>query len=73
MLAMIRAGLAVGLIPATLISPESDRSGAERVVLPPGATPLHREILAVSRPGTRPPITNELVTLLIEALKSVQL
>ncbi|WP_327347325.1 LysR family transcriptional regulator [Streptomyces europaeiscabiei] len=73
MLAMIRAGLAVGLIPATLISGENDRSGAERVVLPPGATPLHREILAVSRPGTRPPIINELVTLLIEALESVQL
>ncbi|WNZ07889.1 LysR family transcriptional regulator [Streptomyces sp. 11x1] len=72
MLAMIRAGLAVGLIPATLISGESDQPGVERVVLPSGAVPLHREVLAVSRPGIRPPIINELVTLLVEALKSVQ-
>ncbi|MFF7391660.1 LysR family transcriptional regulator [Streptomyces scabiei] len=72
MLAMIRAGLAVGLIPATLISGESDQPGVERVVLPPQAAPLHREVLAVSRPGIRPPIINELVTLLVEALKSVQ-
>ncbi|MCQ9182557.1 LysR family transcriptional regulator [Streptomyces sp. IBSBF 2953] len=72
MLAMIRAGLAVGLIPATLISGESDRSGVERVVLPPEVAPLHREVLAVSRPGIRPPVINELVTLLVEALKSVQ-
>ena len=72
MLAMIRAGLAVGLIPATLISGESDQPGVERVVLPPEVAPLHREVLAVSRPGIRPPIINELVTLLVEALKSVQ-
>ncbi|MEV4864175.1 LysR family transcriptional regulator [Streptomyces ossamyceticus] len=72
MLAMIRAGLAVGLIPATLISGESDQPGVERVVLPPEVAPLHREVLAVSRPGVRPPIVNELVTLLAEALKSVQ-
>lgn len=72
MLAMIRAGLAVGLIPATLISGESDQPGVERVVLPSEAAPLHREVLAVSRPGIRPPVINELVTLLVEALKSVQ-
>ncbi|MFF1278242.1 LysR family transcriptional regulator [Streptomyces marokkonensis] len=72
MLAMIRAGLAVGLIPTTLISGENDRPGVERVVLPPEVAPLHREVLAVSRPGIRPPIINELVTLLVEALKSVQ-
>ncbi|MFJ3778975.1 LysR family transcriptional regulator [Streptomyces sp. NPDC090075] len=73
MLAMIRAGLAVGPIPATLISGESDQPGVERVVLPPEAAPLRREVLAVSRPGIRPPIVNELVTLLVEALKSVPL
>ncbi|MEV0174165.1 LysR family transcriptional regulator [Streptomyces sp. NPDC050803] len=73
MLAMIRAGLAVGLIPATLISGESDQPGVERVVLPPEAAPLRREVLAVSRPGIRPPIINELVTLLVEALKCVRL
>jgi DNA-binding transcriptional LysR family regulator len=72
MLAMIRAGLAVGLIPATLISAQSDQPRVERVVLPPVAAPLHREVLAVSRPGIRPPIINKLVTLLAEALKSVQ-
>jgi len=72
MLAMIRAGLAVGLIPATLISGESDQPGVERVLLPPEVAPLHREVLAVSRPGIRPPVINELVTLLVEALKSVQ-
>jgi DNA-binding transcriptional LysR family regulator len=72
MLAMIRAGLAVGLIPATLISGESDQPGVERVFLPPEVAPLHREVLAVSRPGIRPPVINELVTLLVEALKSVQ-
>lgn len=71
-LAMIRAGLAVGLIPATLISGESDQPGVERVVLPPEVAPLHREVLAVSRPGIRPPIINELVALLVEALKCVQ-
>jgi DNA-binding transcriptional LysR family regulator len=72
MLAMIRAGLAVGLIPATLLSEDSDQPGVERVVLPPGAVPLHREVLAVSRPGSRLPVVNELVTLLVEALTSVQ-
>ncbi|MEU6804842.1 LysR family transcriptional regulator [Streptomyces neyagawaensis] len=72
MLAVIRAGLAVGLIPATLISGENDQPGVERVVLPPGVAPLHREVLAVSRPGIRPPIINELVTLMVESLKSVQ-
>lgn len=60
MLAMIRAGLAVGLIPATLISAESERPGVERVVLPPEVAPLHREVLAVSRAGIRPPVVNEL-------------
>ncbi|MFD1538172.1 LysR family transcriptional regulator [Nonomuraea guangzhouensis] len=71
MLAMIRAGLAVGLIPATLLGAGHD-AGIERVVLPPGVTPLHREILAVSRPGARPPIANELVTLLAGAVESAQ-
>ncbi len=73
MLAMIRAGLSVGLIPAILIGGESDRSGVERVVLPPEAAPLHREILAVSRPGARSPITNDLITMLTEALVNAQL
>ncbi|MFD6334043.1 LysR family transcriptional regulator [Streptomyces niveus] len=72
MLAMIRAGLAVGLMPATLIGAESGRPGVERVVLPPAVTPLHREVLAVSRPGARPPVIDELVTLLTEALDSVR-
>ncbi|MDX3799248.1 LysR family transcriptional regulator [Streptomyces sp. AK04-3B] len=73
MLAMIRAGLAVGLIPATLISGDKDWSGVEQVVLPSGVVPLHREVLAVSRPGARLPIVNELVTLLNEALRRVRL
>ncbi|MEV4332698.1 LysR family transcriptional regulator [Streptomyces sp. NPDC049597] len=64
MLAMIRAGLAVGLLPATLLAGSDDAAGVERVVLPPGVPPLHREILAVSRPGTRPPVIDELVALL---------
>ncbi|MGW5780394.1 LysR family transcriptional regulator [Streptomyces sp. NPDC003863] len=72
MLAMIRAGLAVGLIPASLISEESDRAGVEPVVLPPGAAPLHREVLAVSRPGARLPVIEELVTLLSDGLASFQ-
>ncbi|MGW2181541.1 LysR family transcriptional regulator [Streptomyces sp. NPDC001732] len=71
MLAMIRAGLAVGLIPVTLISEENGRPGVQRVALPSGATPLHREVLAVSRPGTRLPVINELVALLVEALESI--
>ncbi|MBZ3906031.1 LysR family transcriptional regulator [Streptomyces griseiscabiei] len=88
MLAMIRAGLAVGLIPATLLgdgdgdgdsdgghgrghAPGRD-AGVDRVVLPPGITPLHREILAVSRPGARPPVIDELVTLLTRAVESVR-
>jgi DNA-binding transcriptional LysR family regulator len=54
MLAMIRAGLAVGLIPATLLGAGHD-AGVERVVLESGVAPLHREILAVSRPGARSP------------------
>lgn len=70
MLAMIRAGLAVGLMPATLIS--GDHSGVELVILPPQAPPLHREVLAVSRSGTRPAIIDELVTLLARALESIQ-
>ncbi|MEU8525786.1 LysR family transcriptional regulator [Streptomyces sp. NPDC048629] len=72
MLAMIRAGLAVGLIPATLLDRGHEESGVERVVLPPGVTPLHREILAVSRPGARPPVIDELVTLLAGALESIR-
>lgn len=69
MLAMIRAGLAVGLLPATLLGAGHD-AGVERVLLPPGVTPLHREILAVSRPGARPPAVNDLVTLLTGAVES---
>ncbi|GGM94567.1 LysR family transcriptional regulator [Streptomyces fuscichromogenes] len=69
MLAMIRAGLAVGLIPATLLGAGRD-TGVERVLLPPGVTPLHREILAVSRPGVRPPVVDELVTLLTGAVQN---
>ncbi|MEU6881015.1 LysR family transcriptional regulator [Streptomyces sp. NPDC046712] len=72
MLAMIRAGLAVGLIPATLLGGEPAASGVDRVVLPPGGAPLHREILAVSRPGARPQVIDELVTLLAGAVESVQ-
>ncbi|MFF9607524.1 LysR family transcriptional regulator [Streptomyces sp. NPDC014684] len=71
MLAMIRAGLAVGLIPATLLGAGHD-AGVEEVVMPPGVTPLHREILAVSRPGDRPPLLDELVTLLADAVDSAQ-
>ncbi|WP_432189813.1 LysR family transcriptional regulator [Streptomyces sp. Tue6028] len=63
MLAMIQAGLAVGLIPATLLGAGQD-AGVERVVLPPGVAPLYREILAVSRPGAHSPLIDELVTLL---------
>ncbi|BBC36739.1 HTH-type transcriptional regulator YofA [Streptomyces graminofaciens] len=70
MLAMIRAGLAVGLIPATLLGAGHD-TGVERVSLPPGAAPLQREILAVSRRGARPPIIDELVALLAGAVESV--
>ncbi|MET9433233.1 LysR family transcriptional regulator [Streptomyces sp. NPDC006551] len=72
MLAMIRAGLAVGLVPATLLGGGSDESGVERVVLPPGVAPLHREILAVSRTGALPPILDALVTLLTGAVRSVR-
>ncbi|MFF3166728.1 LysR family transcriptional regulator [Streptomyces sp. NPDC003273] len=71
MLAMIRAGLAVGLIPATLLGAGHD-AGVEEVVMPPGVAPLHREILAVSRPGDRPPLLDELVTLLADAVDSAQ-
>ena len=71
MLAMIRAGLAVGFIPATLLCAGHD-AGVERVVLPPGVAPLHREILAVSRPGGRPPVIDELVTLLAGAVERAQ-
>ncbi|MFF3941390.1 LysR family transcriptional regulator [Streptomyces phaeofaciens] len=72
MLAMIRAGLAVGLIPATLLGAGPEGSGVERVVLPSGAAPLYREILAVSRPGTRSPVVDELVALLAAAVESVR-
>ena len=72
MLAMIRAGLAVGMIPATLVSGESGQSGIERVVLPSTVVPLYRDVLAVSRAGTHPPIVDELVKLLTAALKSAQ-
>lgn len=71
MLAMIRAGLAVGFIPATLLG-AGHNAGIERVVLPPEVAPLHREILAVSRPGDRPPVINELVTLLAGAVEKAQ-
>ncbi|MGW5371462.1 LysR family transcriptional regulator [Streptomyces sp. NPDC004009] len=71
MLAMIQAGLAVGLIPATLLGAGHD-AGVEEVVMPPGVTPLHREILAVSRPGDRPPLLDELVTILADAVDSTQ-
>ncbi|MEU7384917.1 MULTISPECIES: LysR substrate-binding domain-containing protein [unclassified Streptomyces] len=69
--AMIKTGLAVGLIPATLISKEPDRSGAERVVLPPRAAPLHREILAAAQHP--PPIISELITPLVNAPQSDRL
>ncbi|MFE2009060.1 LysR family transcriptional regulator [Streptomyces sp. NPDC059491] len=71
MLAMIRAGLAVGLIPVTLLGEETGRPAVQRVALPPGSGPLHREVLAVSRPGTRPSLINELVSLLVEAVGGV--
>ncbi|MFI8240567.1 LysR family transcriptional regulator [Streptomyces sp. NPDC085866] len=71
MLAMIRAGLAVGFIPATLLGAGPD-AGVETVTLPPGIAPLHREILAVSRPGARPPIADELVALLAGAVEGAQ-
>lgn len=76
MLAMIRAGLAVGWIPAGLIDGpltdgEHGGGGVQRVVLPPGSAPMRREILAVSRPGTRPPIADELIALLTRALRDV--
>lgn len=71
MLALIRAGLAVGLIPVTLLGEETGRPTVQRVALPPESAPLHREVLAVSRPGLRPPVINELAALLAEALKSV--
>ncbi|MFJ5774256.1 LysR family transcriptional regulator [Streptomyces sp. NPDC093094] len=71
MLAMIRAGLAVGLIPATLLG-QGHGSGVEQVVLPPGVAPLHREILAVSRSGPHPPVVDDLVTLLAEAVEDAQ-
>ncbi|MEV5955396.1 LysR family transcriptional regulator [Streptomyces sp. NPDC051987] len=71
MLVMIRAGLAVGLIPATLLGAGRD-TGVERVALPPGTAPLHREILAVSRPGARPPVVDELVRLLAGAVERAQ-
>ncbi|MFE0678259.1 LysR family transcriptional regulator [Streptomyces sp. NPDC058867] len=70
MLAMVRAGLAVGLIPATLLGPHRN-PGVTRVPLPPGTTPLHREVLAVSRPDTRPPVLNDLVALLTRAVADV--
>jgi DNA-binding transcriptional LysR family regulator len=72
MLAMVRVGLAVGLVPASLVIGEDAPSGVERVCLPPGAPPLRREILAVSRPGPRPPLVDELVTLLRGALEDVR-
>ncbi|QWA23354.1 LysR family transcriptional regulator substrate-binding protein [Streptomyces sp. JCM17656] len=71
MLAMIRAGLAVGLIPATLLGRGQD-AGVERVVLPSGVAPLYREILAVGRPGERPPVVDELVTLLRAAVRDLR-
>ncbi|MGW3171692.1 hypothetical protein [Streptomyces sp. NPDC001153] len=71
MLAMIRADLAVGLIPATLLGAGHD-AGVERVVLPSGVAPLHREMLAVSRPGARSPLIDELVTFLAGAVDSAQ-
>ncbi|MEU4039699.1 LysR family transcriptional regulator [Streptomyces collinus] len=71
MLAMIRAGRAVGLIPAGVIAADVDRGGLQRVVLPPGTAPLRREILAVHRPGLRHPVIDELITLLPPALRSL--
>ena len=37
----------------------------------PGSAPMRREVLAVSRPGTRPPIADELIALLTRALRGV--
>lgn len=72
MLAMVRAGLAVGLLPASLVVGADAPPGVERVVLPPNAPPLRREILAVSRPGPRPPLVDDLVVLLRQALAEVR-
>ncbi|MBC2906262.1 hypothetical protein [Streptomyces cupreus] len=71
MLAMIRAGLAVGLIWATLLGAGND-TGVNRVIVPAGVAPLHREILAVSRPKARPAIVDVLVTLLDRAVEGAQ-
>ncbi|QTD95886.1 hypothetical protein S1361_00945 [Streptomyces cyanogenus] len=71
MLAMIRAGLAVGLIPATLLGPGPEGAGVETVVLALGGAPLYRELLVVSRSGALP-LVDELVTLLSGAMDSAQ-
>ncbi|MCZ0984830.1 LysR substrate-binding domain-containing protein [Streptomyces diastatochromogenes] len=65
MLAMIRAGLAVGLIPATLLGGQD--AGVERVLLPAGSRPPPGD---PRRQPTRrpPPIVDELVTLLAGAV-----
>ncbi|WP_333774965.1 hypothetical protein [Streptomyces sp. IBSBF 3136] len=60
------------MIRAGVISADADRSGLQRVVLPPGTAPLRREFLAVHRPGLRPPVIDELITQLPPAPRSLR-
>lgn len=70
-LALIEAGLAVGLLPATTAQNPINEGRISRVQLPPSVRQPTREILAVTRASYRPAIVDRLVSRLRAALQAV--
>jgi DNA-binding transcriptional LysR family regulator len=69
-LALISSGLAVGLVPATLvISALAAAKLVEVVSLPTGVTVPNRDIFAVTRTRYWPPIIDDLIQRLIDFLE----
>lgn len=71
-LALISSGLAVGLIPATLVAPADPNLSVEAVALPSGVTSPSRDIFAVTRTRYGPPVIDDLIAALTDILMRIR-
>ena len=73
LLTLVASGLAVSLLPATVVAAGIERGEDVQIVaVPPGTPRLHRDVLVVTRPTFRPPFLDSFIGLLRDALGSAE-
>jgi DNA-binding transcriptional LysR family regulator len=69
LMTLVASGLAVSLLPATVVAAGIGRGEDVQIVaVPPGTPRLHRDVLVVTRPTFRPPFLDSFIGLLRDTL-----